>query len=58
MRGLAKQVALVSGGTGLIGSAIVQRLVEENVHVVVASRDRAKAEAWIKKSRTRDNAQT
>lgn len=36
--GLAGRVALVVGGTGLIGSAVVQRLRAEGATVVVASR--------------------
>ena len=36
--GLARRVALVVGGTGLIGSAVVERLTEEGATVVAASR--------------------
>ncbi|MEP7286096.1 MAG: SDR family oxidoreductase [Chloroflexota bacterium] len=47
MRGLSGRVALVTGGTGLIGGAIARRLAEEGTRVVVTSRDVAKAEHWI-----------
>ncbi|MCK6581039.1 MAG: SDR family oxidoreductase [Anaerolineae bacterium] len=47
MRGLTGKTALVTGGTGLIGSAIVRRFVEEEARVVVTSRNREKVESWI-----------
>lgn len=39
MKGLAGKVALVTGSAGLIGSAITERLVSENVHVLGSSRN-------------------
>ncbi|MBV6624166.1 MAG: SDR family oxidoreductase [Rivularia sp. (in: Bacteria)] len=48
MKGLSDQIAIVTGATGLIGSAIAHRLVEEGCStVVVASRSQEKAQAWI-----------
>lgn len=45
MRGLSGRVAFVTGAAGGIGSAIVERLVEEGARVAVADLDRAAAEA-------------
>lgn len=47
MRGLAGKTALVTGATGLIGSAVSLRLAQEGVTVIIASRSRRKAEEWI-----------
>ncbi|MGH9508911.1 MAG: SDR family NAD(P)-dependent oxidoreductase [Terriglobales bacterium] len=47
MRGLKDHVALVTGATGLLGSAVCGRLAEEGVIVGVASREKSRAEAWI-----------
>lgn len=47
MRGLTHQVALVTGATGLLGSAITRRLVAEGAIVGVASRQLEKAKQWI-----------
>ena len=47
MRGLAGKRALVTGATGLIGGAIARRLAQEGAHVIVASRARERALAWI-----------
>ena len=46
MRGLQGKVALVTGGTGLIGGATCVRLAEEGVSVGVASRSIEKARNW------------
>ena len=43
---MSSRIALVTGGTGGIGSAIVQRLVREGHRVATNYRDAAKAEAW------------
>ncbi len=48
MRGLSGKIALVTGATGLIGSAISQRLAEEGTTVIVTSRCLEKAKNWIK----------
>lgn len=45
MRGLDGKVAIVTGGAGRIGRAVVQRLVEEGVRVVVADLDASGAAA-------------
>lgn len=47
MKKLAGQVALVTGGTGLLGGAVIHRLAQEGATVVLASRDLQKAQAWI-----------
>jgi NAD(P)-dependent dehydrogenase (short-subunit alcohol dehydrogenase family) len=44
MKGLSGKVAIVTGGAGRIGRAVVQRLVEEGATVVVADIDAAAAE--------------
>lgn len=49
MRGLKDRVALVTGATGLLGSAIALRLAAEGAIVTVASRQLSKARNWIKK---------
>ncbi len=46
MKGLAGRVALVTGGSGLIGSAVVRRLLAEGTTVVITSRTAEKAESW------------
>lgn len=43
-----KQVALVTGGTGGIGTAICRSLAQSGFSVVAASASQAKAEAWKK----------
>lgn len=47
MKGLSGRIALVTGGTGLIGSAVVKRLAAEGAVVAVASRSAERARAWI-----------
>jgi NAD(P)-dependent dehydrogenase (short-subunit alcohol dehydrogenase family) len=46
MKGLKGRVALVTGGTGLLGSAIAMRLAAEQATVAITSRNLAKAKAW------------
>ncbi len=46
MRGLKDKVAVVTGGKGLIGSAVNLRLAEEGAIVGVGSRSLEGAEAW------------
>jgi NAD(P)-dependent dehydrogenase (short-subunit alcohol dehydrogenase family) len=47
MKGLQGRIALVTGGTGLLGSAISTRLAAEGATVIIASRDLGKAKRWI-----------
>jgi len=47
MRGLKGRVALVTGATGLLGTAIATRLAAEEAIVAVASRNLAKANLWV-----------
>jgi NAD(P)-dependent dehydrogenase (short-subunit alcohol dehydrogenase family) len=51
MNGLEGRVVLVTGSTGLLGSAIATRLAQEEAVVVVASRNFAKAKKWIARNR-------
>ncbi|MHB1897722.1 MAG: acetoacetyl-CoA reductase [Metallibacterium sp.] len=46
---MTARIALVTGGTGGIGTAIVQRLVREGHRVATNYRDADKAEAWRQK---------
>jgi len=46
MKGLKGRIALVTGGTGLLGSAIATRLAAEQASVAVSSRTLSKAKAW------------
>lgn len=47
MRGLESRIALVTGGTGLIGSAVARRFAEEGATVVIGSRSIDRARTWI-----------
>lgn len=47
MKGLLGITAIVTGGTGLVGSAICTRLASEGAAVVVASRTLEKANRWV-----------
>jgi NAD(P)-dependent dehydrogenase (short-subunit alcohol dehydrogenase family) len=49
MNGLAGRAAIVTGGTGFLGSAIASRLKAEGAEVIVTSRDAEKANAWAAK---------
>jgi NAD(P)-dependent dehydrogenase (short-subunit alcohol dehydrogenase family) len=49
MKGLKDRVALVTGATGLLGSAIATRLAAEQATVVIASRDLSKAKQWVER---------
>jgi len=51
MKGLKGRVALVTGATGLLGSAISLRFAEEEATVAIASRSLPKAERWIEENR-------
>jgi NAD(P)-dependent dehydrogenase (short-subunit alcohol dehydrogenase family) len=46
MKGLKGRVALVTGATGLLGSAIATRLAAEEATVAIASRSLPKAKLW------------
>jgi NAD(P)-dependent dehydrogenase (short-subunit alcohol dehydrogenase family) len=46
--GLSGQVAVVIGGTGVLGGALAQGLAQAGASVVVAGRDAAKGEARVK----------
>ena len=47
MRGLKGRLALVTGATGLLGSAIASRLAAEEATVIICSREVEKAKKWI-----------
>src|SRR5258708_30469661 len=51
MKGLKGRIALVTGATGLLGSAISKRLAQEGAVVAVASRSVSKAELWVEQAR-------
>jgi NAD(P)-dependent dehydrogenase (short-subunit alcohol dehydrogenase family) len=53
VKGLRGRVALVTGATGLLGSAIASRLGAEQATVAVASRDLAKAQRWATENEDR-----
>jgi NAD(P)-dependent dehydrogenase (short-subunit alcohol dehydrogenase family) len=50
MKGLKGRLALVTGGTGLLGGAIATRLAEEQAVVAITSRTSSKSAAWIQES--------
>ena len=50
MKGLKGRIALVTGATGLLGSAIATRLAAEQATVVIASRDFSKAKQWAEQN--------
>jgi len=50
MNGLKGRVALVTGGTGLLGGAIAMRLAAEEATVVVTSRELPKAKLWSRQN--------
>jgi NAD(P)-dependent dehydrogenase (short-subunit alcohol dehydrogenase family) len=50
MKGLKGRVALVTGGTGLLGSAIATRLAAEQATVAITSRDLSKVKAWAEQN--------
>lgn len=47
MNGLKDRIALITGATGLLGSAIARRLGSEGATVAIASRSLPKAERWV-----------
>jgi NAD(P)-dependent dehydrogenase (short-subunit alcohol dehydrogenase family) len=55
VKGLKGRVALVTGATGLLGSAINRRLAAEGATVAVASRSFVKAQAWAEKNKSLDS---
>ena len=48
MPGLENKVALITGGTGGIGSAICQRLADAGARIATTYRNAEKAEAWAR----------
>jgi NAD(P)-dependent dehydrogenase (short-subunit alcohol dehydrogenase family) len=50
MKGLKDRIALVTGATGLLGSAIAMRLAAEQATVIIASRDISKAKQWAERN--------
>ena len=44
---LTGKVAIVTGGRGIYGQPISEALAEAGAHVIVASRDLAKCQAWV-----------
>jgi NAD(P)-dependent dehydrogenase (short-subunit alcohol dehydrogenase family) len=50
MKGLSGRIALVTGGTGLLGGAIATRLAAEDATVAVTSRSISKAKLWVEKA--------
>lgn len=56
MNGLKGRVALVTGATGLLGSAIATRLAAEQATVAVTSRNLSKAKLWAADNAGRTSA--
>jgi NAD(P)-dependent dehydrogenase (short-subunit alcohol dehydrogenase family) len=56
MRGLRGRIALVTGGTGLLGGAIATRLAAEQATVAITSRSISKAKHWIQNAEKIENA--
>ncbi len=56
MNGLKGRVALVTGATGLLGSAIATRLAAEQATVAVTSRNLSKAKLWAAEKAGRTSA--
>jgi NAD(P)-dependent dehydrogenase (short-subunit alcohol dehydrogenase family) len=50
MKGLKGRIALVTGATGLLGTAISKRLASEGAVVAIASRTLSKAERWAEQN--------
>jgi NAD(P)-dependent dehydrogenase (short-subunit alcohol dehydrogenase family) len=48
VRGLEGRVAIVTGGTGLIGGAVARRLISEGAVVAVTSRKLERSNAWVR----------
>ena len=50
MKGLEGRIALVTGGTGLLGGAIAMRLAAEKATVAVTSREFSRAKLWAERN--------
>ena len=53
MKALQDQVALVVGATGAVGSAVVERLVDEGARVCATGRTRESLDRWTEATASR-----
>ncbi len=57
MNGLRDRTAIVTGSTGLIGTAVVRRLLQEGATVIATSRSLTDAEEWAAREKMKGNLQ-